>query len=285
LKLTRPTAELFIPDGRAQGEALSRTTHMGIVGHPDDLEILAWPGIRDCFGRSDRWFCGVVVADGAASPRTGGYGAVPDAEMRVVRRREQRKAAQLGEYGAVALLDFTSPELKAPGREAVIRDISELLVAARPGVLYTHNLADRHDAHVAAALAVIEACRGLPEKDRPRRVLGGEVWRDLDWLSGDDRVAEDAAGLEHLAAGLIGAFDSQVSGGKRYDRAVLARRTAHATFHESHAADRTTALAFAMDLTPLVTDASLDPSAFLKGLIGHFAAEVGDRLGRLSGAR
>ncbi len=185
----------------------------------------------------------------------------------------------------MALLDFTSPEIKAPRRAALVGDLSQLLDAARPGVVYTHDLADRHDGHVATALAVIEACRQLPETDRPRRLLGGEVWRELDWLSDADRVAEDASGLENLAAGLLGVFDSQISGGKRYDRAVLARRQAHATFHEPRGADRTTALAFAMDLTPLLEDTAREPGAFLQELIGRFAGEVRDRLARLSEAR
>ncbi len=281
MKLTKPRAELFVPDGKAEAEALSRTTHMGIAAHPDDLEIIAWPAIRDCFGPGDRWFCGVVAMDGAGSPRAGAFSDVPDGEMRELRRCEQRKAAHLGEYAAVALLDFTSPEVKSPRRGALVGDLSRLLAAARPGVVYTHDLADRHDGHVATALAVVDACRALPEPDRPGRLLGGEVWRDLDWLVDEDRVAEDAAGLENLAGALVAVFDSQVSGGKRYDRAVPARRQAHATFHQPRGADQTTALAFAMDLTPLLHDSSKDPGVFVQDLIGHFAEEVRDRLARL----
>jgi LmbE family N-acetylglucosaminyl deacetylase len=282
MKFSNPGAETFVPDGRPEADALARTTHMGVVAHPDDLEILAYRGILDAFGRSDRWFCGVVVTDGAGSSRTGPYAQFTDAQMREVRRHEQKKAAAVGEYGAAVLLDHTSAQLKdAVARRALVGELTDLLRACRPGVVYTHNLADRHSTHVGTALATIEACRALPPAERPARLLGGEVWRDLDWLADGDRVGEDVGGHDNLAAALIGLFDSQIAGGKRYDVAVLGRRRAHATYFESHSVDATTALSLAMDLTPLVVDETLDPAAHAQRLIDRFAGEVRDRLGRL----
>jgi LmbE family N-acetylglucosaminyl deacetylase len=281
VKLGRAGAEIFVQDGRDADSALARTTHMGIVAHPDDLEILASRGILDCFGRSDRWFCGVVACDGAGSARSGPYAAFTDEQMREVRRQEQRKAAVVGEYGAVVLLDYTSAQAKAPGRKALVADLRALLDRCQPEVVYTHNLADRHDTHVATALGVIEACRALPLERRPRRLLGGEVWRDLDWLADPDKVAEDVAERESLAMSLIGLFDSQIAGGKRYDLAVLGRRRAHATYRESHQLDRSTALSLAMDLTPLLQDDRLEPMSLVRGLVERFSAEVRERLARL----
>jgi len=281
VKLGRAGAEIFVQDGRDADSALARTTHMGIVAHPDDLEILASRGILDCFGRSDRLFCGVVACDGAGSARSGPYAAFTDEQMREVRRQEQRKAAVVGEYGAVVLLDYTSAQAKAPGRKALVADLRALLDRCQPEVVYTHNLADRHDTHVATALGVIEACRALPLERRPRRLLGGEVWRDLDWLADPDKVAEDVAERESLAMSLIGLFDSQIAGGKRYDLAVLGRRRAHATYRESHQLDRSTALSLAMDLTPLLQDDRLEPMSLVRGLVERFSAEVRERLARL----
>jgi LmbE family N-acetylglucosaminyl deacetylase len=285
VKLHRPSAEVFVPDGRPAGIAIERTTHMGVVAHPDDLEIMAWPAIRDCFGHEERWFLGVVATTGSGSARSGPYGALTDDEMVTLRVREQKKAAAVGEYGAVVLLDYGSDGVESSQRAALVEDVTEVLRIARPSVLYTHNLADRHFTHVGVALATIEACRALPPEHRPARLLGGEVWRDLDWLTGGDKVAEDAAGRENLAAALIGLFDSQITGGKRYDQAVIGRRRAHATYHDPHRVDATTALSLAMDLTPLVRDASLDPAAYAQGLVDRFAADVRDRIGRLSGKR
>ena len=57
--------------------------------------------------------------------------------------------------------------------------------------MYTHNLADKHETHVAVALRTIAAIRGLPEEERPARLLGCEVWRDLDWMLDEEKVVLD----------------------------------------------------------------------------------------------
>ena len=157
MKLNVETAEVFVPDGAPQREALARTTHVGIGAHPDDLEILAWDGIAECFGRSDAWFSGVVVTDGGGSARTGPYANYSDAQMRAVRRAEQKKAAGIGQYAAVALLDYPSSAVKDGSNDGPVDDIAQVLTAAQPNVVYTHNPADKHDTHVAVALRTIEA--------------------------------------------------------------------------------------------------------------------------------
>jgi LmbE family N-acetylglucosaminyl deacetylase len=273
--------DVWVPDGLGEEAAFARTTHMGVVAHPDDLEIEGYPGIVECFGRDDRWFCGVVVTDGAGSARGGPYEKVSNAEMVAIRRKEQRKAAMVGEYGAMVMLGLTSAAIKDPARPGAVETLAALFRRARPQVVYTHNLADKHDTHVAVSLSVIEACRSLPADLRPPRVLGGEGWRDLDWLTGDDKVALDVSARESLSAALIGVFDSQITGGKRYDLAVAGLRRAHATLDESHHLDATTALAFYMDLTPLVSDPARDPVAYAEERVARFGADVKDRIRRL----
>jgi len=273
MNLRNPHAEVYVPDGAPKEEALARTTHLAVGAHPDDLEIIGYHGILECFRRSDRWFTGVVTTDGAGSPRGGHYADDSDEQMRRIRRGEQKKAAVVGDYAAVAFLDYSSAGVKEPPGEDVVADLVDLLAAARPKVVYTHNLADRHGTHVGTALRVIEACRRLGAEQRPEKVLGGEVWRDLDWLAAGDKVALDVSGHENLGAALLGVFDSQMEG-KRYDLAALGRRRAHATFHQSHDLDAATGLTFAMDLTPLVRDASLDPAAHVEAILGRFAEEV-----------
>ena len=282
MKLNRPGAEIWVPDGQAPPEALRRTTHMGIGAHQDDVEILAQRGILDCYGRRDQWFTAVVVTDGAGSARSGPYADFTDDQMRAVRKTEQKKAGMVGDYSAVVLLDYTSGDVKTPKAPPIVADLAAILSAARPRIVYTHNLADKHDTHVGTALRVIEACRTLPAAQRPSRVLGGEVWRDLDWMCDPDKVAIDVQDRESLTAALLGVFDSQITGGKRYDLATTGRQRAHATYHQSHSLDATVALTFAMDLTPLVQSDTLDPLAYAKGYIERFAAEVTDRVRRLS---
>ncbi len=278
MKFTHPTADLYVPDGLAIGPALARTTHLGIGAHQDDLEFMTIHGILSCFGRSDRSFCGVTCTDGAGSSRAGVYGDYTDAQMKAVRRQEQRAAALVGRYGAMLQLDFTSKEVKARDNSALANDLAAILDAARPGTVYTHAPSDKHDTHVGVTRAVIAAIRSLPADARPAKVYGCEIWRDLDWLPDARKVVLDVSERGNIAAALSGVFDSQISGGKRYDDAVLGRRRAHATFFESHAVDAATMLTFAMDLTPLVRDDTLSLADYTAGLIEELKADVVRRL-------
>ncbi len=282
MRFNNTTAEIFVPDGIPEEEALSRTTRMAVAAHQDDIEIMAFDGILKAFRNPKEWFCGVVVTNGSGSPRAGVYAGYTDEEMMAVRRREQRKAAVIGEYGAQVLLDYPSSAVKDPSNSAPVDDLTTLLFAARPRVVYTHNLADKHDTHVAVALRLIEAVRRLPEDARPEKLYGCEVWRDLDWLVDSDKVAFDVSAHENLQSALLGVFDSQVYGGKRYDLATLGRRRANATYHESHGVDAATGMIFAMDLTPLVEDVSLDVGEFVLGYIRRFSEDVSGRVSRFS---
>jgi LmbE family N-acetylglucosaminyl deacetylase len=283
MNLHRETAEIFVPDGFPVEAALARTTHMAIGAHQDDLEIMAFDGILAGFQCATCWFTGVVVTDGAGSPRADLYSEYTDEEMQVVRRREQKKAAVVGEYGAQVLLDYPSSVLKDSANQAPVEDLYALLHLAQPEVLYTHNLADKHDTHVAVTLRVIEALRRLPAEMRPRHLYGCEVWRNLDWLLDTDKVTFDVSTHEGLQAALLGVFDSQVCGGKRYDLATMGRRQANATYFASHDTDVATGLIFAMDLTPLITDPNLSVTEYTHSFITRFAQEVTARIEKFGG--
>jgi len=283
MRLARTSAEIFVPDGLALNKALARTTHMAVGAHQDDIEMMGVAGVLECLQHDDRWFAGVVVTDGSGSPRDGLYSSLSDEAMRLVRRKEQRKAAVVGEYGVQVLLDHPSAAAKDAKETAVVHDLSALLDAARPEVVYSHNLADKHDTHVAVTLRLIDAIRALPREARPRRLLGCEVWRDLDWMLDTDKSVLDLSAHANLQAALLGVFDSQIAGGKRYDLATLGRRRAHATFHATHATDTASGVTFAMDLTPLVLDDSRDPLSFADEHTARFAADVHARIDRLRG--
>ncbi len=285
-KLTfhRPGAEAYCWEQRDPVEALRATTHLGICAHQDDLEILALHGILECFQQQTRAFSGLVVTDGAGSSRDFEYAHFTDEQMRVVRRKEQRKAAHVGEYAVQILLDHPSARVKDPGAQEVVDDLVRVLELARPQVVYTHNLCDKHDTHVAVALRTISALRCLPPELRPTQVIGCEVWTDLDWLPDRHKIAMDVSSHPNLSAALLGVFDSQVAGGKRYDLAAAGRRRAHATFSESHGVDRSEALIYGMDLTPLLAQPNLDPVGFAAGLIEEFLKDSSDRIRSFAGS-
>ncbi len=281
MKFHLNTAEVFVPDGLPVDQALARTTHMAISAHQDDIEIMAAEPILACFQRADRWFTGVVATDGRGSPRSGLYEQYSDEDMRTVRFKEQRKAAVVGEYAAQVMLDYPSKVIKDGRDTRPVEDLAALLKIAQPEFIYTHNLADKHDTHVAVALRVIAAIRSLPEAQRPHKLYGCEVWRDLDWLVDTDKTPFNISGHENLQAALLGVYDSQIEGGKRYDLASMGRRRANATYYESHGVDVTTGMSYAMDLTPLVIDPAKDIAAFIREFILRFEQDVADRLRRL----
>jgi LmbE family N-acetylglucosaminyl deacetylase len=275
-------AELFIPDGTPPLRALERTTHLGVGAHQDDLELMAYHGILECFQQTDRWFTGVTVTNGSGSPRGPDYERRTDLEMIDIRKLEQKKAARMGEYSAMVLLNHPSAVAKDAENADVAADFDLVLSAARPDVVYTHNLADKHDSHVAVALRVVAALRRMPVGDRPHKVIGCEVWRDLDWLCDADKVMMRVDRRPNLADALIGVFDSQICGGKRYDLAARGRRLANATFFESHLVDDSQSLIWGIDLTPLIDDAARDPSSFVAEHVDRFAADVKARIARMS---
>src|SRR5207237_8593611 len=108
MQFHKSTADFFVPDGTAADAAIARTTHLCISAHQDDIEIMAYHGVAECFGQKDKWFTGVVVTNGAGSPRSGIYGGYTDEQMQKVRLIEQRKAAYVGEYACQIQLGFPS---------------------------------------------------------------------------------------------------------------------------------------------------------------------------------
>lgn len=278
MKFSRAEADVFSPEGIAAPTALARTTHLCVAAHQDDIEIMAHAGITACYERSDRHFTGVVVTNGAGSPRSGRYANLRDEEMLAVRREEQRQAAALGKYNLQLQLGHPSADVKKSGHAGVHADLVAVFSGCRPDVVFLHNPADKHDTHVAVLTRCLEALRTLPSAARPRQVLGCEVWRDLDWLVDQDKIALDASDRPELAASLLKIFDSQVGGGKRYDLATLGRRAANATFHTSHAPDQKSAVTWAMDLTPLLATNASSLVDYTLAHIERLRADVAARL-------
>ena len=264
---------IYIPDGEQKDKAISRTTHLAISAHQDDIEFMAYAPIAECFGKADKWFSGVVVTDGAGSPRSGLYADYTDEEMKEVRIAEQKKAAEVGEYSFQMLLGYPSKEVKAPKNTAIVKELAEIIRSAKPKYLYTHNLADKHETHVATAIKVIAALRTLKAEERPEKVYGCEVWRDLDWVNDEEKVYMDCGAHPNLMRCLSAVFDSQIAGGKRYDLASEGRRLANTTFSASHACDTYTALNYAMDITPLM-DEKTDIAEYITGYIERFKKSV-----------
>lgn len=282
MNFSHPQVDVFVPGGHlAPASALGLVTHLCVGAHQDDIEIMAHAGICDCLDTPGKAFGGVVVTNGAGSSRTGPYAAFTDEQMQAVRRDEQRRAAKLGRYAIQIQLAHPSADVKRPAHAGVAADLRAIFGGCRPEVVYLHQPADKHDTHIGVLARCLEALRELPPGRRPRRVLGCEVWRDLDWLVDADKVALDSGRHPELAEKLLQVFDSQISGGKRYDRATLGRRAANATFNTSHASDRAEGITWAVDLTPLLHTTELDLAGFTQALVERLRADVAERIKRV----
>ena len=281
MELSSPGAHVFCPGGRPRSDAFDGTRQLGVVAHADDLEICAIKGILDCFELAVPAFSGVVICDGVGAPGQAGFAGGSDDDYRRLRWDEQERAATHGRYAAVVGLGHPSSDVKAR-REGVGRDLDALLREMTPEVVYTHNPVDAHDTHVAVAVELVEAIRRMPKGRRPNRVIGCEVWRDLDWLPQERRVVLDVGAHPALQQELIGMFSSQTAG-KRYDLAALGRRRAHATFLHADREDTATGLVLGVDLTTLCEPGAPSVEEFSLELVDEFRRDVRERFARLRG--
>ena len=276
MKFVNANARIHIPDGAALPAALSRTTDLCVCAHQDDAEIMAFCAISACYENADRWYTGVTMSDGVGSPRAGRYADYTDEQMMAARAAEQERAADLGKYAAQFQLGYPSAVLRDMRETAPVEELISIVRSTRPARVYLHNPADKHDTHLAVFVRALEALRSLPADERPDHVYGMEVWRALDWLMPEDKVLFDCSGNIGLAERLLRAFDSQVAGGKQYDRAAVGRWYANATFLESHETDGSPAISYGIDLTPLLDGG--DPADFILRAYMRTAEHIRTRL-------
>jgi LmbE family N-acetylglucosaminyl deacetylase len=278
IEFGQSAARLHVPDGVDEQLGLQRCTHMGVGAHQDDLEIMAFHGVLSCYDNPDDWFCGVTCTEGTGGPRKEGLEQLSPEEVGALRNQEQEKAAELGQYGAMIQLNYSSQVVKNKSKSDVVANLYDVLTAVQPRVVYTHNPADKHDTHVGVAIATLEAIRKIPIGQRPSKLYGCEVWQDLDWLNDKEKVRLDVSGNNNLAEALINCHASQVTPAKRYDLATLGRRRANATYSDSHSNTPGSYVTHAMDLSPLILDDEINLQDFVAGKIHDFERSVANTL-------
>ena len=279
LTLKKPQAQIFFPV--TSNGNLSDTTHLCIAAHQDDIELMAAGAILECFGKKDKAFTGVVVTDGAGSPRNGVYAGCLDEDMKKLRANEQNLAASIGRYNAQLQLGYTSSEVKDKSNNGLVSELEEIIRLTRPDFVFTHNPADKHDTHCAVFLKTLLALRKIPAGLRPKAVYAMEGWRSLDWLCNEDKILFDTSDNEFTQSALVGVYHSQIAGGKRYDLAGMGRKLANATYFAGHCSDNFSSVEYGLDITGLVNDETLSPVDFIDRYIDKFRDDVNERLAKL----
>ena len=264
----------YITPDKDENQALAVTTHLAIVAHQDDAEIIGYSGIHECFLEPNQWISSFTLTNGAVASRGGKYDLISNDQLSNIRQKEQIKAAQIGEYAFCKQWDCSSSDLKASPKE-MANKLARELSSCRPNVIYTHNPADKHATHITTCRIAIEAVKAMREIDPTYnpKVLGVEVWGSLDWLPEEYKIELDCSPMPNLEQALIGIYDSQIDGNKGYDKAVLGRRIANATFTSSHQEDSFRAINLALDLSPLLHDKSLTIEQYLKSILDTFIEE------------
>lgn len=247
IKTNQPGGSLVSP--REIG--FDATTHLAIGAHSDDLEIMAYHGIAKCYESKTQVFSGITVTNGVGSPQQEDA-KIEAEELRILRQKEQLEAAQIGKYGFIAQLDYSSNEVKNRQNSQVADELFEFLERSKPDVVYLHQPGDKHPTHLAVLQASMEALQRMKPEDRPANVYGCEVWRDLDWLADDRKVYLETDYDPALAQRLISVFQSQIRAGVSYDLGTLGRRIANATFADPHKVKDGDSFTVAIDLMPVV---------------------------------
>jgi hypothetical protein len=284
MRFQNANASLFVPDDIPEDWALSRTTHLCIAAHPGDMEMMADHGISLCLNREDLWITGVVVTDGSDECWGSLYYDPGRGLTEKLRLKEQQKAACVGEYAAHIQLGYSTKRVKDPQDNVIVDELVTILNHCQPGVVYLHNPADKDDTHVAVFLKALKALRKLPRDRHPQRVYGCELLGSLDWLLDEDKEMLSVSAHPSIASSIAGVFDSRNHEVTRYDLAKAGRSLANATYRISSISDRETALAYAMDLNPLLRDSHISVADYTRERVRRFREDIEERIKLLEGS-
>ncbi|WFB37077.1 PIG-L family deacetylase [Kiritimatiellota bacterium B12222] len=274
MKLSQSTASFYVPDRVQEPQDLARITHLGIGAHQDDLEFMAYHGILAGYDSTEKWFGGITCTNGSGSPREGKFVTYSDKEMQAIRRIEQNRAADIGQYAAMIQLDYPSEIVNDPHASGPVSDLVEILKASRPEIIYTHHPMDQDPAHLGVMSTVIRAIRQLSPSEQPQQLIGCETWRGLDWMLDHEKIIMHVGGNPELAEKLNGVYVSQISGGIRYDLATTGRRLANAAILGSSQEENGDQVCFGIDLMPLTKADAPSMTDYIFGFIKRFAVHT-----------
>jgi LmbE family N-acetylglucosaminyl deacetylase len=261
------------PEKATISDILGRTTHLCIVAHSDDAEIMAYPYIDACFKAEDHFLTVCVITNGNLANKGRQYARYTDEDYIEIRRCEQQKAAIIGEYNAVIFLDLDSATVKSAVSDTSTRLIRDCLMATKPSFICTHNVFDVHATHKAVLRHTLTALKQTRELFEPKALIGFETWGSLDWLPKNYKLIFDCSHHQNLQRALIGVFDSQISRDKCFDEATMGRRMANATFSQPLGKDAYRFAALGIDQMPLLQN-ECSVSGFVDAILETFRQEV-----------
>ena len=172
--------------------------------------------------------------------------------MRIVRFKEQKKAAVVGEYGAQVLLDYKSTVVKDPQDKRPCKDLLSILHSDEAQVRLHPQPGGQTRYPRGDTLRVVEAIRCHAPRIDHKNCMGaksGEAWIGW-WMS--EKYPSTSASMRTYKQHYLGVFDSQICGGNATTSPPWVAERPTPPILNPMDWIRPKGLSFGMDLTPLI---------------------------------
>ncbi len=277
MKNLNQRASCYDPRDDSSTSAIQKTAFLGIGAHQDDLEFMCFDAILK--GLNGDGFSALILSDGSGSARNHSHQNLSPQEFSQLRNEEQKNAAKLASYKQLIQLNHPSSVIKERNA-SLIAEISDIIQASSPQVIYTHNPFDKHLSHVATLECVVSAILELAPQDRPKKLIGCEVWRSLDWLPQKRKLIFEIDAEAQIRDQLLECFPSQSGESKNYSKAVQGRRICNATFLDSYNKDQFLQVEYAIDLSEVISQKPVSLHNFSNRVLEEFKTEIFLNLGQ-----
>jgi hypothetical protein len=238
-------------------EALVRTTHLCIGACQEDIEIIAYHGIAECYNKPNKWFTEVVVTDEIGSSQNGIYADFTEEQIKQIRCQGRIKTAESSKYNMSIQLGYSGDFIKCNSYSSVTMDLLTIFSECSPDIIYLHQSIDKNDTRVAVFTHCINALRQLPADKKPKMVIGSEIWENFYYI--DNNLIREC-NLNNRAE-------------KNYVNAI---------YNASHSIDGCQKITLTMNLVPLINDPSLSILDDTMNFIDQFKNDVKTRLSKFN---
>ncbi len=146
----------YIPTSNKKGKQVA----MGFAVEAGEIEVISSAHISDILCEGNRSFVGVITRTPHDVLPCGDYEAYSENDMVSVRLHESIKAANIGSYQALYLLN--DGELEEVNEE-LVNDYYDLLFTYKPDIVYTYSPLDRNKEHIISLKALLLALSKLED--------------------------------------------------------------------------------------------------------------------------
>lgn len=196
----------YVPTAAKQGTLVA----LGFAVEAGDLEVIASSHISDVICDGHRSFVGVITRTPHDVEAVGAYSGFDADEMVTVRLHEAQKAANIGSYQALYLLNYG--ELAEPSPE-LVADYRDLLVTYRSDIVFTYSPLDRNREHLVSLKALLQAVNSLEAEQRPAHIYAVNTGGDLGQLLAEELVDLDYDARLPLIESMLSVYVSLAEAG------------------------------------------------------------------------